>query len=83
MSFASGLLNCFGSKSYIKIYNRQLKTDKAGTQIESKINIKAYAIGIRIKQLNYIVIEQLNTNNLLMFQKFTETDGSYFTMTYN
>ena len=83
MSFASGLLNFFGSKSYIKIYNRQLKTDKAGTHIESKINIKAYAIGIRIKQLNYTVIEQLNNNNLLMFQKFTETDGSYFTMTYN
>ncbi|WP_452600717.1 hypothetical protein [Pontimicrobium sp. MEBiC06410] len=83
MSFNSDLLNFFGSKSLIKIYNRQLKTNKANMQIESKINIKAYAIGIRIKQLNYTVIEQLNNNNLLMFQKFTETDGSYFTMTYD
>lgn len=83
MSFNYGLLNFFGSKSLIKIYNRQLKTNKANMQIESKINIKAYAIGIRIKQLNYTVIEQLNNNNLLMFQKFTETDGSYFTMTYD
>lgn len=83
MSFDSGLLNFFGSKSLIRIYDRQLNTDKANIQIESKINIKAYALGIRIKQLNYTVIEELNNNYLLTFQKFTETDGSYFTMTYN
>ncbi len=82
MSFDSGLLNFFGSKSLIKIYERQLKTDKENTQIISKINIKAYALGIRIKQLNYSVIEQLNNDGLLTFQKFTEADGSYFTMTY-
>jgi len=83
MNFDSGLLNFFGSKSLIRIYDRQLNTDKANIQIESKINIKAYALGIRIKQLNYTVIEELNNNNLLIFQKFTEVDGSYFTMTYN
>ncbi|WP_240315478.1 hypothetical protein [Aquimarina longa] len=83
MNFDSGLLNFFGSKSLIRIYDRQLNTDKANIQIESKINIKAYALGIRIKQLNYTVIEELNNNYLLTFQKFTETDGSYFTMTYN
>ena len=82
MSFDSGLLNFFGSKSHIKIYERQLKTDKENIQIISKINIKAYALGIRIKQLNYSVIEQLNNDGLLTFQKFTEADGSYFTMTY-
>lgn len=82
MSFDSGLLNFFGSKSHIKIYERQLKTDKENIQIISKTNIKAYALGIRIKQLNYSVIEQLNNDGLLTFQKFTEADGSYFTMTY-
>lgn len=82
MSFDSGLLNFFGSKSLIRIYDRQLKVDKTNIQIASKINIKAYALGIRIKQLDYSVIEQLNNDNLLVFQKFTETDGSYFTMTY-
>ncbi|MGV8946294.1 MAG: hypothetical protein ACOH1N_07685 [Lutibacter sp.] len=80
MSFDSGLLNFFGSKSIIKIYNRKLDTNK--NNIKSKINIKAYALGIRIKQLNYNVNEKLNGNGLLTFQKFTETDGSYFTMTY-
>ena len=80
MSFDSGLLNFFGSKSVIKIYDRTLEGNK--TNINSKINIKAYAWGIRIKQLNYTVNEKLNGNGLLTFQKFTEEDNSYFTMTY-
>ena len=80
MSFDSGLLNFFGSKSTIKIYNRKLDSNK--NNIKSKINIKAYALGIRIKQLNYNGIEKLNENGLLTFQKFTEEDNSYFTMTY-
>ena len=80
MTFDSGLLDFFGSKSIIKIYDRTLKDNK--TNINSKINIKAYAWGIRIKQLNYTVYEKLNGNGLLTFQKFTEEDNSYFTMTY-
>ena len=80
MSFDSGLLNFFGSKSIIKIYDRTLESNK--NDINSKINIKAYAWGIRIKQLNYTVNEKLNENGLLIFQKFTEEDNSYFTMTY-
>jgi len=39
-------------------------------------------LGIRIKQLNYTVNEKLNAQGLLTFQKFTEEDNSYFTMTY-
>ncbi|OYX28785.1 MAG: hypothetical protein B7Z06_00710 [Flavobacteriales bacterium 32-35-8] len=80
MSFDSGLLNFFGSKSTIKIYDRKLDSNKKN--IISKINIKAYALGIRIKKLDYNVYEKLNGNGLLTFQKFTEEDNSYFTMTY-
>jgi len=80
MSFDSGLLNFFGSKSIIKIYDRKLEAGK--NNIKSKINIKAYAWGIRIKQLNYTVIEKLNEKGLLTFQKFTEEDKSYFTINY-
>ena len=80
MSFDSGLLNFFGSKSIIKIYDR--KFNNSENNINSKINIKAYALGIRIKQLNYTVNEKLNAQGLLTFQKFTEEDNSYFTMTY-
>jgi hypothetical protein len=82
MSFDSGLLNFFGSNSKIKIYDRVLESNGNGKTIKSRINIKAYAIGIRIKQLDYVASEKLTSKNLLSFQKFTEKDGSYFTMTY-
>jgi hypothetical protein len=82
MSFDSGLLNFFGSNSKIKIYDRVLESNGNGKTIKSKINIKAYAIGIRIKQLDYVASEKLTNENSLLFQKFTEKDGSYFTMTY-
>lgn len=82
MSFDSGLLNFFGSNSKIKIYDRMLESNGKGKTIKSKINIKAYAIGIRIKQLDYLANEKLTSENLLSFQKFTEEDGSFFTMTY-
>jgi len=80
MTYDSGLLNFFGSKSTIKIYDRTLESNE--NIINSRINIKVYAWGIRIKQLNFTVNEKLNVNGLLMFQKFTEEDNSYFTMTY-
>lgn len=80
MSFDSGLLNFFGSKSIIKIYNRTLDGNK--TNIKSKVKIKAYALGFPIKQLNYTLSEVLNTKGLLTFQKFTEEDNSYFTITF-
>ena len=82
MSFDSGLLNFFGSKSSIIIYDRELLVQPNNNIIKSKFNIKAYALGIRIKQLNYTVTEKLNENDLLTFQKFTEADGSYFTINY-
>ncbi len=82
MSFDSGLLNFFGSNSKVKIYDRMLESSGKGKIIKSKINIKAYAIGIRIKQLDYLANEKLTSENLLSFQKFTEEDGSFFTMTY-
>ena len=82
INFDSGLLNFFGSKSKIKIYDRNLSTNNSIKTIRSKLNAKAYALGIRIKEFEYDVIETLTDKNLLSFQKFIEEDGSYFTITY-
>jgi hypothetical protein len=82
INFDSGLLNLFGSKSILTLYDRNLKSNKTNQIIRSKLNAKAYAFGVRIKKLEYQVIEKLSLNGILLFQKFTEKDGSYFTMTY-
>lgn len=82
INFDSGFLKFFGSKSSLKIYDRKKEVTNNNIIIKSKINIKAYALGIRIKQLNYTLTEKFNSNGLLSFQKFIENDGSYFTMEY-
>lgn len=82
INFDSGLLNFFGSKSTIKIYDRFLESGTNGKKIKSKLRVKAYALGIRIKEFNYSVIEKLTDKGLLSFQKLMEEDGRYFTMTY-
>lgn len=82
INFDSGLLDFFGSKSKIKMYDRVLESNGIANVIKSKLNAKAYALGLRIKQYNYIVTEKLSLEGFLTFQKFKEEDGSYFTMTY-
>ncbi|WP_317130124.1 hypothetical protein [Flavobacterium profundi] len=82
LSFDSGLMNFLGSKSTIKIYDRKKEINGTNLSIKSKINIKAYTLGIRVKQLNYTITEKLNSDGLLSYQKFIEKDGSYFTMYY-
>lgn len=37
--------------------------------------------GVRVIQY-YVANEKLTSENLLSYQKFTEEDGSYFTLTY-
>lgn len=82
INFDSGLLNFFGSKSILALYDRTLISNKTNKIIQSKLMVKAYAFGVRIKKFEYQITEKLSLNNLLLFQKFTENDGSYFTMTY-
>lgn len=83
ISFDSSLLDFFGSKSKIRIYDRILDSNENVKIIKSKINIKAYVLGIRLRNLEYKVIEKFTDKGLLSFQEFTEEDGSYFTITYN
>ena len=82
LSFDSGLMNFFGSKSSMRIYDRKKSLKNNNTIIMSKIIVKAYTFGIKIKQLNYNIVEMLNNNGRLTYQKFTENDGSYFTLNY-
>ena len=82
INFDSGMLDFFGSKSKIKIYDRILNQKGEMNYITSKLDAKAYAFGMRIKQFKYTVREKLDLKGLLIFQKFTEQDGSYFTMKY-
>lgn len=83
ISVESGVLNFFGSKSIITLKDRKKKLLNTSIEIDSKAVIKAYMMGIRIKTINYTIEEYLTEKFMLQSQKFTETDGSFFTMTYS
>ncbi|MBL1280808.1 MAG: hypothetical protein COA33_011065 [Fluviicola sp.] len=83
ITFDSGALNFFGSKSNLKFYDRKLTVNVKNQTLESKLSVNAYAWGVRVKSLQYKVLEKLTLSGLLYYQKFTESDGSYFTMNYS
>ena len=82
MYIETGLLNFLGSKNTVSITNRSLGRESGGWKITERILIKAYLLGIRIKSLDYAVSERLSERGLLENQRFTQSNGDYFTITY-
>jgi hypothetical protein len=79
----SGLLNFLGSKNSISINNRFLSKNEQGWDISENIRIKAYLLGIKIKTIDYKVMEYLTKDGLLRKQVFKQSNGDYFTIAYN
>jgi len=82
LSFDSGILNFFGSKNNIKIFNRKLATGSNTKTLNSQVDIRAYLLGIKVKTISYKVAEIFDMNSNLISQEFRANDGSYFTMSY-
>lgn len=82
LSFDSGILNFFGSKNNLKIFSRKLATGPNTKTLNSQIEIKAYLLGIKVKTINYKLMEIFDENSNLIHQEFRAKDGSYFTMSY-
>lgn len=82
MNIDKGVIGFLGGKSRIKMYNRQvvpndtLEADQY--EINSQVELGVYALGIKMKGLNYQVTEVIDRNKGLIYQKFTSEDGSYF-----
>ncbi|MBU0695088.1 MAG: hypothetical protein KKE39_00985 [Bacteroidetes bacterium] len=79
----TGLLNFLGSKNSVSIYNRSLSKNAQGWMIAENIRIKAYLLGIKIKTIDYKVMEYLTKDGLLRKQVFKQSNGDYFTIAYN
>lgn len=79
----TGLLNFLGSKNSININNRSLNKNAQGWIIAENIRIKAYLLGIKIKTIDYKVMEYLTKDGLLRKQVFKQSNGDYFTIAYN
>lgn len=83
MYIESGILNFLGSKNNIDMTNRSITKENSRWKITEKLTIKAYLLGVRIKTINYNVTEYLSGGGLLEKQIFKQSNGDYFTITYN
>lgn len=83
MYVESGILNFLGSKNNVDVTNRVLTKENNSLKITEKISIKAYLMGIRVKTIKYGVTEYLSVSGLLQKQVFRQSNGDYFTVTYN
>lgn len=83
MYVETGILNFLGSKNNVDVTNRVLIKENNNLKITEKISIKAYLMGIRVRTINYNVTEYLTLSGSLQKQVFRQTNGDYFTITYN
>lgn len=80
-SIEGGVAGAFGSSTKIKVYNRKtVNVTKETYHISSKIEIKAYLIGLKLKTINYLVEETISKQKGILEQKFKEENGEYFTI---
>lgn len=83
MAIDGGVLDLFGSKTVIKLFDRKViadQMDKSKYVINSTMTIKSYLIGIRILAITYRVEELISNSKGILEQKFTEPTGAYFTL---
>ncbi len=86
LSIDGGVIGSFFSDSQIKIYERKIKTiDKQNNTytMTSKLQIKAYMLGIRVDTINYMVEEKISKQKGILEQTFVEDTGEYFTIKLN
>lgn len=83
LNIDKGLVGFLGGKSKITIYDRLVvpnDTLQAGQyQINSEVDLGVYVLGIKMKGFGYQVIEIIDKDRGIIWQKFTsKDDGSYF-----
>lgn len=83
MYVETGILNFLGSKNNVDITNRVLTKENKNLKITEKISIKAYLMGLRVRSINYDVTEYLSVTGVLQKQLFKQSNGDYFTVSYN
>jgi hypothetical protein len=83
LNIDKGLVGFLGGKSKITIKDRKVVSNdtlQAGQyQINSEVDLGVYVLGIKMKGFGFRVVEIIEMNRGIIWQKFTsKDDGSYF-----
>lgn len=79
-----GLWGFLGTTSVANIHGRKVEYNEADSTIvtvTSKIELKAYLMRVRIKQMEYVVTEQLQNETGIIEQEYLSDSGERFTIT--
>ena len=79
LNFSSGAAGFFGTKSNVSIYDRKVMKLKNIFGVSGKLSMKAYALGIRVSNIEYDFYEEIDEEKGIISQKYTEKNGDYFT----
>lgn len=76
-----GFVNATGKMIF---YDREAKPlEGPQYSVSGKLSFKSYVFGLKISTNQYIFSEKLNLSNDIIFQKFVEAKGNYFTIEPN
>lgn len=83
VNYKTGFLGV-NTKTYINIRNRKMKKTTTGTyNLTGNIELKSFIGNLNILTLNYTSNEIIDITKGVIFQKFNEKEGSYFTIELN
>lgn len=81
LDFKGGAAGFFGTRSKVSFTERTVKKSSEKTyRISGNMTLVAYAIGIRISSFKYRYFEDIDPEAGIVYQKFTEKNGNYFTI---
>ena len=81
LEFEGGAAGFFGTQSQVSFTNRKVtQPEKSLFRISGKMALKAYVLGIKISTVEYNYFEEIENETGIVYQKFTEDNGNYFTI---
>ena len=81
LSFEGGAAGFFGTESRVAFTDRKVTEPGEGIfRVSGKMTFKAYVLGIKISTIEYNYFEDIKNGPGIIRQKFTESNGNYFTI---
>ena len=84
LKFEGGAAGFFGTESQVSLTDRKVsKVSDNLYRISGSMTLKAYVFGVKISTTRYNYFEEIKSGTGIVRQKFTESNGNYFTIELN
>lgn len=81
LDFKGGAAGFFGTSSKVSFTERSVNKSSENTyRVSGNMTLAAYIMGVRVSTIEYRYFEDLDQEAGIVYQKFTEKNGNYFTI---